>query len=30
MGDMLVRVQAEIPAKISPELLAAIQAESAK
>jgi DnaJ-class molecular chaperone len=29
-GDMLVRIQAEIPAKISPELLAAIQLESAK
>jgi len=30
IGDMLVRVQAEIPAKISEELLAAIQVESAK
>ena len=30
IGDMLVRVQAQIPAKISPELLAAIQAESTK
>lgn len=30
LGDMLVRVQAEIPTQISPELLAAIQAELAK
>jgi len=30
MGDMLVRIQAEIPAKISIELLDAIQKESAK
>jgi molecular chaperone DnaJ len=30
IGDMLVRVQAEIPAKISEELLAAIQLESTK
>ena len=30
IGDMLVRVQAEIPTKISEELLAAIQAESTK
>ena len=30
VGDMLVRVQAEIPAKIPEELLAAIQQESAK
>ena len=30
IGDMLVRIQAEIPAKISEELLAAIQTESAK
>jgi len=29
-GDMLVRMQAEIPSKVSEELLAAIQAESAK
>jgi molecular chaperone DnaJ len=29
-GDMLVRMQAEIPTKISEELLAAIQQESAK
>jgi DnaJ-class molecular chaperone len=30
IGDMLVRIQAEIPRKIPEELLAAIQAESAK
>ena len=30
IGDMLVRMQAEIPSKIPEELLAAIQAESAK
>ena len=30
IGDMMVRVQAEIPTKISEELLAAIQLESAK
>jgi molecular chaperone DnaJ len=30
IGDMLVRIQAEIPGKISEELLAAIQAELAK
>ena len=30
IGDMMVRIQAEIPAKISEELLAAIQLESAK
>lgn len=30
IGDMLVRMQGEIPAKIPEELLAAIQAESAK
>jgi DnaJ-class molecular chaperone len=30
IGDMMIRVQAEIPAKISDELLAAIQLESAK
>ena len=30
IGDMLVRIQAEIPVKIPEELLAAIQAESAK
>ena len=30
IGDMLVRIQAEIPGKISEELLAAIQAESSK
>jgi len=30
IGDMLVRIQAEIPQKISEELLAAIQQESAK
>jgi molecular chaperone DnaJ len=29
-GDMLVRVQARLPDKISPELLAAIQQESAE
>jgi DnaJ-class molecular chaperone len=30
IGDMLVRIQAEIPGKISEELLAAIQLESSK
>jgi molecular chaperone DnaJ len=30
IGDMMIRVQAEIPAKIPDELLAAIQLESAK
>ena len=30
IGDMMVRIQAEIPGKISEELLAAIQTESAK
>jgi curved DNA-binding protein len=30
IGDMMVRIQAEIPAKISEELLAAIQLESTK
>ena len=30
LGDMLVRVQARLPAKISPELMAAIQQESAE
>ena len=30
IGDMLVRIQAEIPVKISEELLAAIQLESSK
>ena len=30
LGDMLVRIQAEIPRKIPEELLAAIQLESAK
>jgi DnaJ-class molecular chaperone len=29
-GDMLVRMQAEIPSQIDPELLAAIQQESTK
>jgi DnaJ-class molecular chaperone len=30
LGDMLVRVQARLPARISPELMAAIQQESAE
>jgi len=30
IGDMLVRIQAEIPSQIDPELLAAIQQESSK
>ena len=30
LGDMLIRMQAEIPTQISPELLAAIHTESAK
>jgi len=30
LGDMLVRVQARLPARISPELMAAIRQESAE